>query len=559
MDDEIPNNDTFEDRYSFYDPLHSSSVAFTMGGISSDPINKVVVGTNDGGIRLINGANGVEEFIFYSQTTLKRLPMLRDNPAGPHGYGVDGTATVWLNDVDNDGVIEPVDGDFARVFIGQRRGGNEIYALDITPKAPTGPTSTTAVDDIDPVYIWRIRGGGTEYPRLGQTWSRPKLATVMLANTPNVGDLKPTTVLLFAGGYDDVQDSGFGAGGAGNAIYMANPLTGERWLSVSSQDPGSGDRVVSPEMLFPIPSDLALLDSNGDGNTDRVLVGDTGGQLWRLDLTPAVPLAATGPERVAAVLGLLGTVSSDQTLADQRKFFEPPDLVQVRGGLNFSSDADYDLVTIVSGNRANPLNLNVQDRFYAFRDTVIGPMEDTQLPLSTTGDGIADNFTTLQGALDSPFIPGDLFDVTNVVDPQGTDLANLQNANGYYFDLIDPGEKGLSSPIVLGGKVFFTTYLPEQVVNVAACTLAEGAGVLYGINVLNGTPVFNWDQSPVSDPLSLADRRMSLGSGIPSSAVPIFQPGGISLLVGGSGGATVVDPGLALPRAQTFWFEERGL
>lgn len=310
-------------------------------------------------------------------------------------------------------------------------------------------------------------------------------------------------------------------------------------------------------MIFPIPSDLALLDSNGDGNTDRVLVADTGGQLWRLDLGPA-DLAST-TSKVKAVLGRLGTVSSDQTLADQRKFFEPPDLVQVRGGAGFSSVADYDLVTIVSGNRANPLNRNVQDRFYAFRDTVIGPMSDDGLSSGIADDGNADGFTTLLGALDSPFIPGDLFDVTNVVDPQGTDLANLQNANGFYFDLIDPGEKGLSSPIVLGGTVFFTTYLPEQVVNVAACTLAEGAGVLYGINVLNGTAVFNWDQSPVTDPLSLADRRMALGSGIPSAAVPIFQPDGISLLVGGSGGATVVDPGLALPRSQTFWFEETGL
>ena len=560
VDDEIPNNDTFEDRYSFYDPLHSSAVAFTVGGDNAMPVVKVVVGTNDGGIRLINGHNGIEEFIFYPQTTLKRLPVLRNNPAGPHGYGIDGTATVWLNDVDNNGVIEVSNCDFARIIIGQRRGGNEIYSLEVTPEQALGPNDRDLVDTIVPIYQWRIRGGGTDYPRLGQTWSRPKLATVRLANTPNVGDVTPTTVLLFAGGYDDVQDSGFGAGGAGNAIYMANPLTGERWLSVSSQDPGSGDRVVPPEMLFPIPSDLALLDSNGDGNTDRVLVGDTGGQLWRLDLAAADPLAATGPERVIAVVGLLGTVSSDQTLADQRKFFEPPDLVQVRGGLNFSSVADYDLVTIISGNRANPLNLNVQDRFYAFRDTVIGPMEDNPVALPAShGDGIADNFTTLEGALDSPFIPGDLFDVTNIVDPQGTDLANLQNANGYYFDLIDPGEKGLSSPIVLGGKVFFTTYLPEQVVNVAACTLAEGAGVLYGINVLNGTAVFNWDQSPVSDPFSLADRRMSLGSGIPSSAVPIFQPDGISLLVGGSGGAKVVDPGLTLPRAQTFWFEERGL
>ena len=83
--------------------------------------------------------------------------------------------------------------------------------------------------------------------------------------------------------------------------------------------------------------------------------------------------------------------------------------------------------------------------------------------------------------------------------------------------------------------------------------------MLYGINVLNGTAVFNWDESPVDDPLTITDRRMTLGSGIPSSAVPIFQPDGISLLVGGSGGATVVDPGLALPRSRTFWFEETGL
>jgi hypothetical protein len=76
--------------------------------------------------------------------------------------------------------------------------------------------------------------------------------------------------------------------------------------------------------------------------------------------------------------------------------------------------------------------------------------------------------------------------------------------------------------------------------------------------VLNGTAVFNWDQSPATDPLSIADRRMALGSGIPSAATPIFQPDGISLLIGGSSGATVVDPGLALPRARTFWFEEAG-
>ena len=156
-------------------------------------------------------------------------------------------------------------------------------------------------DNIDPIYHWRIQGGSIEYPRLGQTWSRPKLSSILLANEPNIGDLASTTALLFAGGYDDAQDNGFGPGGLGNAIYIANPFTGERWLSVSTTDPGglaphdvvvvTDDPLVAidvaPKMTFPIPSDLALLDSTGDGNTNRILVGDTGGQLWRVEDTIA--------------------------------------------------------------------------------------------------------------------------------------------------------------------------------------------------------------------------------------------------------------------------------
>ncbi len=569
VDDENIDGNTLEDRYSFNDPLHSSAVPFTMGGDSDDPVVKVVVGTNDGAVRLINGYNGVEEFIFYPQSTLRRLTKVRENTLGNHTYGVDGTATVWLNDIDKDGVIEEADGDFARIIIGQRRGGNEIYSLEVTPRAGVDPNNPDVVNGINPVYHWRIRGGSTDYPRLGQTWSRPQLATVALANTTVPGGVGPVTAMFFAGGYDDAQDGGFGPGGLGNAIYMADPLTGERWLSISENDPGSGDRVVvssdpaasilvEPKMRFPIPSELALLDANGDGNTDRILVGDTGGQLWRVDLAPADPAAST-TSRVKAVVGRLALVSNDETLADRRKFFEPPDVVQVRGGAGFASTANYDLVAIVSGNRASPLDLTTQDRFYAFRDTVIGPMADDGLSSGLADDGIADNFTSLQGALDSPGIAGDLFDVTSIVEPEGSDLSDLQNANGYYLDLVEPGEKGLSSPVVLGGTVFFTTYLPEQVVDVAACSLAEGGGQLYGINVLNGTAVFNWDQSPDTEPLSVSDRTLTLGSGIPSSAVPVFLPDGISLLIGSSGGATVVDPGLELPRVRTYWFEETGL
>ena len=71
-------------------------------------------------------------------------------------------------------------------------------------------------------------------------------------------------------------------------------------------------------------------------------------------------------------------------------------------------------------------------------------MSDDGLPSGIAGDENADNFTSLQGALDSPLVPGDLIDVTKIVAPRGSDLANLQNANGYYFDPVEPGDKGFS-------------------------------------------------------------------------------------------------------------------
>ena len=388
----------------------------------------------------------------------------------------------------------------------------------------------------------------------------------------------PIVMLLFAGGYDVAQDSGFGPGGLGNAIYMANPLTGERMLSISTNDPvvvaGRPDKVVLPTVVnpgeatmnFPIPSGLALLDTSGDGTTDRLLVGDTGGQLWRVDLVPSNPADPTTPtnSHVRAVVGLLGTVSGNGALSDQRKFFEPPDVLQVHSSLGVAAIGHYDQVNIVSGNRAHPLDRTVQDRFFAFRDLVIGNLSDDgvasasdAVPSGVEGDGIADGFTTYLGALDSPAREGDLFDVSDVVDPGASDLARWSVAKGYYLDFKDPGEKGLSSPITLGGKLFFTTYLPETVVDVDACSLAEGDAALYAINALDGSAIFNWDFSPDSDPLSIRDRRLILGDGIPSSPVAIFTPESIRLVIGTSSGGTTVDPGVTLPRQQTYWFEQR--
>ena len=52
------------------------------------------------------------------------------------------------------------------------------------------------------------------------------------------------------------------------------------------------------------------------------------------------------------------------------------------------------------------------------------------------------------------------------------------------------------------------------------------------------------------------DKTYTLGAGIPSSAVPIFQEEGITFLIGGGGGASTFNPNLALPRGRTYWYQQ---
>ena len=112
----------------------------------------------------------------------------------------------------------------------------------------------------------------------------------------------------------------------------------------------------------------------------------------------------------------------------------------------------------------------------------------------------------------------------------------------------------MAAPVVLGGKLFFTTYLPEAVSG--SCEAQEGGGRLYAVDVLNAKAVINFDGIGNDSNLSASDRTYTLGGGIPSGAVPIFQEEGITLLIGTSAGGESVDPELGLPRVRTYWGQE---
>lgn len=565
VQDDNNNGSTTDNRWKFADALHSRPATVTYGGTAANPVTKLFVGTNDGGLRMINTSTGVEEWIVYFPEFLPKMKDLMDNNSGEHIVGVDGASSIWVVDNDGDGIIEPANGDKVYLYVGMRRGGRDIYAFDVTPDS--GPVTTpSATGQIKPKFLWRIKGGSIgNYAGLGQTWSYPQLATIRVKCTSgdtscddgdsSTPDSKKKTVLIFGGGYDPSQDGVMppGADAMGNGIYIVDPLNGSLVWRVGGT--GSGAPLVIPEMKYSIASDIATVDSNGDGAEDRLYVGDTRGQVFRIDLSDQIdPAGISADDKnggapgsggsngfVFADVGCTGGVRSNNCSAtakyERRKFFYAPTIVKARE-TTYSATEYYDLVTIASGDREDPLDKittdlgidPVHNRIYAFRDY---------------------NYQQGSPGSTSTLTDSDLYDSTSNALQVGSAgfaaaQADIKAKDGWRVDLKETttpnwvGEKGLSRPTVFDGVLYVTTYIPPSSGPVIPGTCpppAEGSARLYGLNYLSGAGIVDLNGS------GGIDRYVDIGGGIPSEVVVVSREGGTTAIVGTSGGASVGSSG----------------
>jgi type IV pilus assembly protein PilY1 len=528
--DENNDGSRTDTRWSFGDPLHSSPGVVSYGNTS-----KLFVGANDGLIRMIDTTTGVEEWAFMPQEMLSVQSKMMSNINGKRVYGIDGTPTFWMHDVNKDGIINTGQGDFVRMYIGMRAGGKNIYAFDIS--YPTTPT-----------LMWVIHGGVAPFTALAQTWSSPKPTNVI-----RDGVLK--TVLMFGGGFPG-EDETLGTTVSGNSIFMVDATTGSLLWSAGSAASSTADLKLTG-MDYPIPSDLTFVDRSGDGTTDRVYVGDLGGQVWRIDLD-----VGTSGRGVGGRLAIL----ADSTVPESaRQFFYPPEVVNVKDSL-YSSVENYDLVTIVSGKRTNPLNTTTHDQFYVLRDRAIAGLQD-----SGNGNAKLDDPTRVPETNFYTLGLSDLYNATSNVIQQGSDTAKVQamqelkDKKGLYIDLVESsgtfiGEKGLASPVVIGGKVFFTTYVPPQDVgNVSGCSVSgDGTSRLYALDMLTGGAAYNYSKSG-SPNYTQADRSKQLRQGVTSDLVPMFlqgDTGGRVGLLSNSLETLKDDLGVNLRLTPVFWLQD---
>ena len=541
-------------RWSVNDVLHSSPVVITYNGkdtnddgITETFFDKLLYGTNDGSLHMVNAETGFEEWRFMPSDFWGQQQQIFINAEGNHIYGIDVSPTIQVIDIDSDNIIKPSRGDKVRAFISSRRGGSNMYALDVSADI------TTAIDTFTPRFLWRIQGGSGDFPRLGQTWSKPTLATIAIKKDSGT-ELREA--LIFGGGYDASLDNPAtystsdhsGVPFMGNAIYIVDPESGNKLLSISGS-PGGTDITV-PGMNFSIPSAIRAMDSDGDGVVDRLYVGDTGGQIWRVDLA-AIDLTSTYSSTAGkTVVGKLANISQAGVPAEERRFFEPPSVVQVRD-TKFSNEENYDYILMGTGYRSHPLNTGVRDRFYAIRDFETGANGMVDLNDNNISDA-TEGYPQTSG---DAFRNSDLINVTTTI-LDSADSNDLASA-GWFYDFTQAGtigEKVLSPAITLGGTVTFTTFAPEGTSSTPdPCTTSIGLGKAYNFDILSAGAGLDWDADGA---ITNNDRKFELTGGIPSGVVPVFTTEGVIGIVGVEGGTKQLGKLTDLILTRSNWQEK---
>jgi type IV pilus assembly protein PilY1 len=465
------------------DVLHSRPVVVNYNRYNNDDDVVAYYGSNDGFLHAVKGgmgaSGGIEpgtelwgftprEFFTKLERAYDLSPkILNDNNGDltptplPKDYFADGSIGVYQHDANNDGILNAGDGDKVYIYLSMRRGGRLLYALDVS-------------DPAAPRFLWAIDNNTTGFSELGYTWSAPKVAKIN-ADLDDDGTNEVTPVVIFGGGYDPAKDDER-ASIPNNSAQRLNERSMGRAIYIVRADTGALLAWGSTD--FSVPSDVTVIKDH-QGYASKLYVGDTGANLWKIDISNANSSNWT----MSRLASLSGTTS-----ANFRKFLYPPDVVGTNDG--------YDAILIGSGDREDPFDTTTINRFYMIKDN----------------------------NANSNVTESDLYDATDNLIQEGTDAeksaaaSSLASAKGWYITL-RTGEKVISSAITLSGTTFFNTNMPAAAVP-GSCAPNLGNAYIYMLAFKDARAVADRDGE---SGLTAGDRAGNEvpGGGLLPSPVPI--------------------------------------
>ena len=402
----------------------------------------VFVGANDGMLHAFDTTTGEELWGFIPYELLGRLKKLSQSKA--YKYFVDGSPKAYITSSQK------------IIIFGLGRGGSHYYALDVTnPEKPK--------------FLWKIGPETEGFSEMGQTWSTPQIGKIKYKSGERV-------VCFIGGGYDESQDrKTLGIDDKkGRAVYVVDIMTGAqvwRW-----------DYEKDPTMKYAVPSDISPVDTDGDGYIDRLYVGDTGGRLWRIDIT--------SPD-LKEWAGKFIFNSNPDSSGWRRKIFYRPDVTLEKG---------YEMVLFGTGDQVNKDEMKIVNQIYAIKDS----------------------------GLNSTVSISDLKNVTKEI----VDLKDMEGRRGWFINLENKGEKVLASPVVIFGVAYFTSFTPFREGS------SEALARIYALDYKTGGPILDLNPSNnlYGKKIDLSDRSKVIGNGFPSNTVISVFDGKPIAMTGFSGG-----------------------
>jgi type IV pilus assembly protein PilY1 len=313
---------------------------------------------------------------------------------------------------------------------GLGQGGRGIYALDITQPDPSDSGSGANAATAGSKVLWEFEAGmpvvassgnaaggnnpGGNPADLGYTYGQPNIARlangrwVVLAPSGRVPDCNHPNSASTCSGY--------------SALFVLDAQTGE--LITELKTPTTIAGVTSYGLSSPV-----LGDYNDDQVDDVAFAGDMAGNVWRYDLS------SSDPNQWTVKLAYQPATQGAQPITVMPRLL--PDPVTNRFIIIFGT-GDYSAIDPAA-------NAEPTQAVYGIRDT---------------GKTVAGISNLVAQTLTEKIIPG-----TNCSDTiRGlTSNAVPSSKDGWYFNLISPGERVLVTPSALfdTNRIVITTLIPD--------------------------------------------------------------------------------------------------
>ncbi len=510
------DDDPTAPNYYLGESLHSTPFVIDFGEQDNNQ-DVLFVTTNQGLLHAIDGNSGQELWAYLPDRSLAdNLGVYFNNlPRADHEYGLDGEMTFDVTR-DADGSVDRAD-----IFVGQRRGGNKYFAIDVSSAKAAGGATPVAKK-------WTAEG----FPRMAQTWAKPVLSTVNYCETSS--NCGAREVVFLMGGYDTDYDNTITVDGEavpqdlsvlantvqGNAIYMVDRDTGVLlWMAGKNteQVDTTVGHYVNDEMVHGFPTEPTLIDLDFDGIDDALFAVDVAGRVWRFDFVGNVTQVTdpttniqslvfddndiVGDDNNASKEVAGGIIAELNGVDEQRRFYNRLDI-----SVSPRTDDDLARFNLVTGTGMRPRPLSTEQQqnrlFFLFDRNISGP----QINLTADGEPIGNGFTynyKLDGTrIGSADIPSrfENSDVAGVSTETGATNSTTQaiapldttgiNRHGFYIPLdASDSEKMLNPTLTNDNFVLAVSYSPSDVIEDISnnvCQKSAGTSILYQINLTTG-------------------------------------------------------------------------